>query len=134
MARAAGWASPAPRRCPDGPEPNEPGLVVGHILDAGTQHNAAIALCCQAVTERGPRPVVVGDHAHGLGGRGALKHAGTGKASTDEARALGGRLGVGYDRLDLLEFELAAGDQAVTDRMHDLPDDRDVLGLERERI
>ena len=41
---------------------------------------------------------------------------------------------MGHDRLDLRQLERRARDQAVPDRVDDLSEDRDVLGLHRERI
>ena len=57
-------------------QPHEPGLVVGHVLDAGQQHLAAVALGGHAGSERGPRAVVGGDGPHRLGGRAAGHHLG----------------------------------------------------------
>ncbi len=119
---------------PDGPEPDEPRLVAGHVLDAGAQHLAAVALGGQAVAERGPRPVVLGHGPDRLGGRAAGEHLRAGQPRADEARALRGRLRMGHDRLDLRQLERRPRDQAVADRVDDLAEDRDVLGLHRQRV
>ena len=51
-----------------------------------------------------------------------------------EARALGAGLRVRDDRLDRVEPERAPGEQAEMDRVPQLADDHDVVGLERERV
>ena len=61
--------SPQPTgRRADRPEPHEPGLVVGHVLHAGPQHLAAVALGGEAVAQRRPRAIVLGDGSNGFGG------------------------------------------------------------------
>src|ERR1700733_4013253 len=57
--RRLSLAGSAGRRA-DRSEPYEPGFVARHVLDAGPQHLASIALGGQAVTERRPRALVLG--------------------------------------------------------------------------
>ena len=51
-----------------------------------------------------------------------------------EASALGDRLRVRDDPLDVLELDRFGGDEAVVDRVHELGADADVDSLEHERV
>ena len=126
-------ARPAPRRRA---EPHEPGLVVGHVLDAGAQHLAAVALGRDPVAERRPGSVVLGDHA-GPPRRSSCRRSTCAprQPRADEAGALGVGLRVGDDDLDLPTAR--ARSRAIRQwriGWTTSPTIADVLGLHRERV
>ena len=122
------------RRRPERSQPHEPGLVVGHVLDAGAEHLTAVAFGRHAIAERRPPTVVLGHGLDRLGGRAAGEHLRPRQPRADEPGALGGRLWMRHDRLDLGELERGPGDQAMANRVDDLAEDRDVLGLHRQGV
>ena len=90
-------------------EPDEAGDVVLLVGDALPEDDAAVELGGGGRRERRPGPLGVGDPANRLGRAVDRSRLGARQLLAQEAGALGERLRVGEDDLDLLERQRGAG-------------------------
>ncbi len=115
-------------------QPDEARLVAGHVLDALGEDRRAVALGRRPRPDRRVGAGALGDEADRLGRRADGHDLRLGQAIAQEAHALLGGVRMRGDEADVGERPVLGGDQAVDDGQDDLADERDVLGVDDQRV
>lgn len=124
---AGGGGDPAP-------EHHEAGLVLGVVLDVGSEDVEVVQLCRQGSAQGGePLAPGAGDRLDCFGRRVRGEHVGGGQGAQQPVAALRRGVWVARDRRDVGELRARTGAEVERDRQHDLTLDQQ-LGVEGERV
>jgi hypothetical protein len=104
------------------------------VLDVPGDDVAVVELGGEARAERNAAVARAADAEDGVRGGGSAHVLGVGEVLAQEARALGGGLGMGHDALDLRERQLLAREHAVVDRVDHLRLDAHPVGLDGQGV